>query len=99
MRLPPLEVIASWPTPNYDDPVTRGPAPIIFNLVLFPLVCFFMALRMYTRLRISKSFGRDDWLIFAALVCSPIQSSLLKLTSAVSHLRIRNHQPGRTIPL
>ena len=70
MILPPLEVIASWPLPNYDDPITRGPAPIIFNLVLFPLVCFFIALRMYTRLCISKSFGLDDWLILATLVRS-----------------------------
>lgn len=77
MLLPPIEVIESWPVPNHDDPITRGPAPIYFNLVLFPLVCFFIALRMYTRLRISKSFGLDDWLILATLVRSILQLSLL----------------------
>ena len=71
MQMPPLAVIESWPLPNYVNPVTRGPANIIINLVFLPLVCLVIALRVYTRLRISKSFGVDDWLILASLVCAP----------------------------
>ncbi|KAH6668942.1 hypothetical protein B0J14DRAFT_432337, partial [Halenospora varia] len=70
MQLPPLEVIASWPKANYINPEERGYGNIIINVVLFPLTCMAIAIRVYTRLRISKSFGIDDWLILAALVPS-----------------------------
>ena len=69
MQLPPLDVMATWPLPNYIDPVTRGPASTAIVLVLYPLVCLVIFLRVYARLVISKSFGPDDWLILATLVC------------------------------
>jgi hypothetical protein len=68
MRLPPLAVIASWPTPNYIDPTRRGWANLITNAVLYPLVCVALFIRVFTRLRISRSFGVDDWLILVAIV-------------------------------
>jgi hypothetical protein len=86
MQMPPLAVIESWPPPNYVDPVTRGSANIIINLILFPLVCLFIALRVYTRLWIAKSFGADDWLILASLVCFPFQINNFRiLISLVPH--------------
>jgi hypothetical protein len=77
MQLPPLSVIESWPTPNYVDPVVRGPENIILNLIFFPLVCLVIALRVFTRLRISKNFGIDDWLILASLVRSLLRDDEL----------------------
>jgi hypothetical protein len=68
MQLPPSSVIESWPTPNYVDPVVRGPENVILNLIFCPLVGLVIALRVFTRLRISKNFGIDDWLILASLV-------------------------------
>ncbi len=68
MQLPPLEVLASWPKPNYVDPIQRGPANIILDLTLLPLVCLVITLRVFTRTSISKNFGADDWLILASLV-------------------------------
>jgi hypothetical protein len=68
MQLPPLEVLQSYPAPNYVDPVEHAPATSIVNLVFYPLICFLIALRIFTRLRISKSFGADDYLIILALV-------------------------------
>jgi len=68
MRYPPLSVIESWPTPDYENPARRGPENIILNLIFFPLVCMIIAIRLYTRLRITKSFGVDDWLIVASWV-------------------------------
>ena len=78
VQLPPLEVIATWPTPNYVDPVTRGWANAIVNIVLYPLVCIALSIRIYTRLRITKSFGWDDWLILLSFVLSPVSRSTLK---------------------
>jgi len=42
------------------------------NLVLYPLVCAALGIRVYTRLRISRSFGWDDWLILLSFVCLPV---------------------------
>ncbi|KAM3071861.1 hypothetical protein ACMFMG_009716 [Clarireedia jacksonii] len=68
MRLPSPEVIASWPPPNYINPERRGNAVIIVVAVFFPVALFTLLTRIYTRIRISKSFGLDDWLIVAAMV-------------------------------
>lgn len=70
MQLPPLTVLLSWPTPNYADPTDHGPGLLIVNLVLTPLTISFVGLRLYTRIRISKSAGFDDVLIVLALVSS-----------------------------
>jgi hypothetical protein len=100
MQLPPLAVIESWPLPNYIDPVTRGPAIIIMNLVLFPSVCLFIAIRVYTRLCISKSFGADDWLILASLVCFPFPIITFRiLISLVPHNRICSYKFARRTTL
>jgi hypothetical protein len=78
MQLPPLAVIESWPIPNYTHPATRGPGNIIIIMIFYPLVCLIVGIRIYTRLRITKSFGSDDWLILAALV------SVFHLTTFIS---------------
>jgi hypothetical protein len=68
MKLPPVEVLLTWPTPNYQDPVTRGPALVIVNVILIALVMLTVAARLYTRLVIKRWFGLDDVFILVALV-------------------------------
>ncbi|KAA8572399.1 hypothetical protein MFRU_003g03750 [Monilinia fructicola] len=68
MQLPSLEILATWPKPNYVDPETRGKGVLIVNLILFPVALTIILIRLYTRLHISKSFGLDDWLIIAAML-------------------------------
>ncbi|KAF1365915.1 hypothetical protein EJ07DRAFT_53053, partial [Lizonia empirigonia] len=70
MKLPPVEVILSWPTPNYANPVTRGNALLVVNSIFIALVVIFVGLRMYTRLIIKRWFGLDDVFILLALVFS-----------------------------
>lgn len=65
---PSAEVIASLPAPNSVDPVTGGSALTVVNIVFIILVCVIAGLRFYTRLRITHSFGLDDWVIAASLV-------------------------------
>jgi len=65
---PTAEKIASWPAPNYVNPITRGSALTVVNIIFIILVCIVVALRYYTRLRITKSFGLDDWVIGASVV-------------------------------
>lgn len=68
MQIPPASVRASWPAPNYIDPVTHGPANIIVNAILYPLVILVLLLRVYTRVRVSGSFAINDVLILVALI-------------------------------
>ena len=65
---PTKEVIASWPAPNYVDPVTRGSALTVVNIIFIILVFFVVGLRFYTRLHITRSFGQDDIVIGLSLV-------------------------------
>lgn len=58
---PTKEVMESWPAPNFVDPVIRGPGFTVVNIMFAVLVFVVVALRYFTRLRITKSFGLDDW--------------------------------------
>lgn len=67
MQLPPLDVIATWPQANYANPSeVRGPTILILTAIFVPLLVILIALRIYTRLRLSKNFGADDVAIVAA---------------------------------
>jgi hypothetical protein len=63
-----LSIIASWPQPNYIDPITRGWDFLAANLILLGFVVLVVSLRIYTRLFISRYFGLDDVLMCAATV-------------------------------
>ncbi|EAW24072.1 uncharacterized protein NFIA_036440 [Aspergillus fischeri NRRL 181] len=67
MRLPPPEVLLTWPTPNYVDPPTRGNGALIVNIVCLSFAFVVTLLRLYTRLKITYSPGLDDVLIVIAL--------------------------------
>ena len=68
MRLPPLEVLYSWPDPNYVDPVTRGSALLVVNCVFVSVAVLFVGARLYTRLWVKNWFGLDDVFIILAMV-------------------------------
>jgi len=65
---PSAEIIASWPKSNFVNPLTRGSALTVVNVIFITLVFILVALRYYTRLRITKSFGLDDWIIGLSLI-------------------------------
>ncbi|KAJ3957496.1 hypothetical protein N0V92_005927 [Colletotrichum tropicale] len=68
MRIPPPEVILSWPPPRYDDPETRGPANQIVSLILLAIATVIIAIRTYTRKCITNGFGWDDMLVILAYI-------------------------------
>lgn len=68
MSLIPPEVIATWPAPNYINPIRHGPAAIVIGCMGAILSMFVLSLRYYTRLRISKNFGVDDILLGIGMV-------------------------------
>lgn len=68
MRLPPLDVISNWPTPNYENPDTRGSASLIVNVIFIILVGITVALRFWCRTAVKQWFGADDVMIALATV-------------------------------
>ena len=68
MQMPSVEEILSWPTPDYNNPETHGPAGHVIVISLTSLAILILAIRLYTRKRITKGFGLDDILIVTAFV-------------------------------
>lgn len=68
MRIPPVEVILSWPLPRYDNPETRGPASEIVAIILLAIATIILAIRIYTRRCITNGFGWDDILVVLAFI-------------------------------
>ncbi|KAK0622058.1 hypothetical protein B0T17DRAFT_535747 [Bombardia bombarda] len=67
MRLPPAEIRAQWPTPNYTNPTTRGPGVIIVELFTLAIAIVCLVLRLYVRMRIIGKSGLDDWIMVASM--------------------------------
>ncbi|TGO85274.1 hypothetical protein BPOR_0413g00010 [Botrytis porri] len=89
MQLPSPEILASWPVPNYTNPITRGNGVLIVTSILFPLALSMIIIRLYTRLVMSKSFGLDDWLIIAAML--PSTSFAILAILAEKKFRFNRH--------
>jgi hypothetical protein len=69
MRLPPVDVLLTWPVGNYEHPSeVRGPTVLILTLIFVPTLLILVALRMYTRLRLTKNFGPDDVAIALSVI-------------------------------
>jgi hypothetical protein len=61
---PPPEVLAEWATKaNYVNPETRGDGIPTMEMILLAICFAVVALRVYTRTFVTKSFGWDDALI------------------------------------
>jgi hypothetical protein len=73
----PADIIASWPKPNYVDPVTRGPTIFVVNGTFLCLATIAVAIRLYTRIGIRKWFGADDALIVFAYVSGEVNACFL----------------------
>ena len=67
-RTTPPEVIASWPKPNYINPITRGPGLIIVECIALSVAMVCLLLRLYVRAFLMRNTGLDDWIMVAAMV-------------------------------
>jgi hypothetical protein len=76
VRIIPLSVLETWPTPNYTNPETRGSTLVIVNAVFIALTIFVVFARLYTRCFINRWFGVDDIFIVLALVSLQFLRSL-----------------------
>jgi hypothetical protein len=90
MRLPPVDVILSWPLPNYVNPTdVRGPGILIVTGIFFPIAALMVGLRIFTRLHLSKAFGIDDMFLLAAI--APAFAIAVLTGVAVTHWGWNRH--------
>ncbi|KAL9597906.1 MAG: hypothetical protein Q9219_004859 [cf. Caloplaca sp. 3 TL-2023] len=57
-------------TPNFKNPQYHSGGIVPLACVFIPLAAIFMALRVYTKVRIIKVFGLEDWTIIVAYLCT-----------------------------
>lgn len=81
MKLPPEAILATWPTPNYIDPPTRGPGVLIVNATCLSLAFIVVSLRIYTRIRITYSAGVDDVLIIIGLISAIAMAAVTSIAT------------------
>ena len=72
---PPLSISQSWPTPNYNDPVTQGTALIDIAIALYAIAFVTVLARLWGRLVVTYDVGLDDVLVVVAMVRAGYQSS------------------------
>lgn len=90
MQLPPANVILSWPMPNYVNPTdVRGPSILIVTGIFFPIAVLAVALRVFTRIHLSRAFGIDDMFLLAAIV--PTGACAVLTGIAVTHWGWNRH--------
>ena len=65
---PPLTVVASWPTPNYIDPVSHGNALFVITVVTLTLIPIVVSARLWARFVVLRKPGWDDFLLCIAMV-------------------------------
>jgi hypothetical protein len=92
MKLPPIAVLMSYPTPNYINPHTRGSSLIIVNAVFLGIATIVVLLRLYTRLFVRRWFGLDDVFICCAFVSNYLILYSAHLFSIVSRLQLRSRR-------
>lgn len=105
-RFPPPEVLATWPEPNFVDPINRGPALMIVELTILPIALVCLALRLYVRLCIIRKSWWDDWLmvggaVFASgvTVCVILATQFYGWNLHVWDLTPQQMQQGRQISI
>lgn len=81
MRAIPLKVLASWPNPNYEDPVTRSAALLLVNSVGIFIISVAIFLRLYSRAVANWRMGMDDLFIFLAYVATTIMTATVLLAN------------------
>ena len=65
---PPPKVVASWPKPNYIDPITHNWAGSIVVLVALAISIVIFIARIWARLVVSKNAGLDDLIMSFAMI-------------------------------
>lgn len=78
IEIPP-DVVAGWPAPNYANAETKGAALPTIVILFYALAAFALGVRLYDKIKISRRFFAEDYLIILTMV-SPALLLLNQLT-------------------
>ncbi|KAF2129007.1 hypothetical protein P153DRAFT_341421 [Dothidotthia symphoricarpi CBS 119687] len=79
---PPLEVVQSWPTPNYINPITRPNTVLLLACICGPITVATLLARLWVRIFLQRTPGWDDWLMLIATVRCTFLMTAAELTIA-----------------
>ncbi|KAE8135958.1 hypothetical protein BDV38DRAFT_272437 [Aspergillus pseudotamarii] len=79
IEIPP-EIVAGWPAPNYANPETKGPALPTIVLLFFALAAVALSVGLYDKLKISRRFFAEDYLIILAMVPTTVVTIIVLLS-------------------
>lgn len=99
MRNPPLEVVATWPKPNYDNPEHRGPALLIVEVTIMSVAILTLMARLYVRIFKVNKHGLDDWLMLAAMVSHLKPRQHVRRSISISNADLRNPRSLESVSL
>jgi hypothetical protein len=86
----PVAVIESWPAPNYIDPAKQPPQKLIAYATIFGLLAILTAAgRLWSRFRLQRNAGIDDYFFIAALVRDP-NSATIRCANISTSLALRH---------
>jgi hypothetical protein len=77
----PIEVILTWPTPNYDRPTTRPNTVLLIACICSPFTFAMLMARLWVRIFHQRNPGWDDWLAVAGTVRLSITPIGFQLTN------------------
>lgn len=77
----PIEVILTWPTPNYANPTTRPNTVLVIACICGPITFAILMARLWVRIFHQRNPGWDDWLAVAGTVRLSNTPMVLNLTT------------------
>ncbi|KAH7084010.1 hypothetical protein FB567DRAFT_499647 [Paraphoma chrysanthemicola] len=89
-RFPTAAEFASFPRPNYVDPITRRPVAIAVTVPLTVLVITAISCRFYGRIVIVRKLGWDDWtMLVAAILC--VANNIMLVVAMLPNYQLGYH--------
>ena len=64
----PLDIILTWPKPNYEDPETHNKGFLAGSVILAAVASLTVALRLWARYVIARKLAIEDYFLLFALV-------------------------------
>ncbi|KAH7082857.1 hypothetical protein BKA63DRAFT_138914 [Paraphoma chrysanthemicola] len=79
---PTVEVMLSWPTPNYINPETRPNTITVLALVCGTINVLLLLARLWVRIFHQRNPGWDDWIILAATIPTAAMTVMLPIAAS-----------------
>ncbi|OJJ62486.1 hypothetical protein ASPSYDRAFT_196211 [Aspergillus sydowii CBS 593.65] len=79
IEIPP-DVVAGWPAPNYANAETKGAALPTIVILFYALAAFALGVRLYDKIKISRRFFAEDYLIILTMIPTTVVTIVVLLS-------------------